>query len=54
MKAVILSGGFSSRISEESVAKTKPMIEISGRPILWHIMKVSAQHGLNYFVSCCG
>jgi glucose-1-phosphate cytidylyltransferase len=54
MKAVILAGGFGTRISEESYLKPKPMIEIGGRPILWHIMKIYAQHGVNDFVICCG
>jgi glucose-1-phosphate cytidylyltransferase len=54
MKAVILAGGLGSRISEESVSKPKPMIEIGGKPILWHIMKIYARHGINDFVICCG
>ncbi|GAB4184618.1 MAG: glucose-1-phosphate cytidylyltransferase [Roseiflexaceae bacterium] len=54
MKAVILAGGFGTRISEESVIKPKPMIEIGGRPILWHIMKIYAAHGITDFVICCG
>lgn len=54
MKAVILAGGFGTRISEESYLKPKPMIEIGGRPILWHIMKIYAQHGVTDFVICCG
>jgi glucose-1-phosphate cytidylyltransferase len=54
MKAVILAGGLGTRISEESVSKPKPMIEIGGRPILWHIMKIYAAHGVNDFVVCCG
>ena len=54
MKAVILAGGLGSRISEESVSKPKPMIEIGGKPILWHIMKLYAKHGINDFVICCG
>jgi glucose-1-phosphate cytidylyltransferase len=54
MKAVILAGGLGSRISEESVSKPKPMIEIGGKPILWHIMKIYAKHGINDFVICCG
>ena len=54
IKAVILAGGLGSRISEESVSKPKPMIEIGGKPILWHIMKLYARHGINDFVICCG
>ena len=54
MKAVILAGGLGSRISEESVSKPKPMIEIGGKPILWHILKIYAKHGINDFVICCG
>lgn len=54
MKAVILAGGRGSRISEESHVRPKPMIEIGGRPILWHIMKIYAAHGINEFVVCLG
>lgn len=54
MKAVILAGGFGTRISEESHLKPKPMIEIGGRPILWHIMKMYSHHGINDFVICLG
>lgn len=54
MKAVILAGGYGTRISEETHLKPKPMVEISGRPILWHIMKVYSAHGINEFVICCG
>ena len=54
MKAVILAGGLGTRISEESSLKPKPMIEIGGRPILWHIMKIYSAHGLNDFIVCCG
>lgn len=54
MKAVILAGGLGSRISEESQLRPKPMIEIGGKPILWHIMKGYAAHGVNEFVICCG
>ena len=54
MKAVILAGGFGSRISEESHLKPKPMIEIGGKPILWHIMKCYGAYGINEFVICCG
>ena len=54
MKAVILAGGLGTRISEESHLKPKPMIEIGGKPILWHIMKIYSHHGINDFVICCG
>jgi len=54
MKAIILAGGLGTRISEESHLKPKPMIEIGGRPVLWHIMKIYAAHGINEFVICCG
>lgn len=54
MKAVILAGGLGTRISEESVSRPKPMIEVGGRPILWHIMKMYSSHGVNEFVICCG
>ena len=54
MKAVILAGGLGTRISEETVSKPKPMIEIGGRPILWHIMKIYSSHGVNEFIICCG
>lgn len=54
MKVVILAGGFGTRISEESHLKPKPMIEIGGKPILWHIMKYYASFGYNEFVICCG
>ena len=54
MKAVILAGGLGTRISEETQLKPKPMIEIGGRPILWHIMKMYSAHGHNDFVVCCG
>lgn len=54
MKAVILAGGLGTRISEESHLKPKPMIEIGGRPILWHIMKLYGHHGITEFVICCG
>lgn len=54
MKAVILAGGLGTRISEETVLKPKPMIEIGGRPILWHIMKIYSQHGINEFIICLG
>lgn len=54
MKAVILAGGLGTRISEETDSKPKPMIEIGGKPILWHIMKHYSYHGINDFVICCG
>ena len=54
MKAVILAGGLGTRFSEETSLRPKPMIEIGGRPILWHIMKIYAAHGINDFVICCG
>ncbi len=54
MKAVILAGGLGTRISEETHLKPKPMIEIGGKPILWHIMKMYSHHGINDFVICCG
>lgn len=54
MKAVILAGGFGTRISEETHLKPKPMIEIGGMPILWHIMKWYSHYGINEFVICCG
>lgn len=54
MKAVILAGGLGTRISEETHLKPKPMIEIGGKPILWHIMKMYSLHGVNEFVICCG
>ncbi|MCK1652695.1 glucose-1-phosphate cytidylyltransferase [Bradyrhizobium sp. 149] len=54
MKAVILAGGFGTRITEESHVKPKPMIEIGGKPILWHIMKIFSSHGIHEFIICCG
>jgi glucose-1-phosphate cytidylyltransferase len=54
MKAVILAGGLGTRISEESQLRPKPMIEIGGKPILWHIMKIYSHHGINDFIICCG
>ncbi|MFW8602450.1 glucose-1-phosphate cytidylyltransferase [Desulfobacterota bacterium M19] len=54
MKAVILAGGLGTRISEETHLKPKPMIEIGGKPILWHIMKIYSAHGINEFIICCG
>lgn len=54
MKAVILAGGLGTRLSEETSTRPKPMVEIGGKPILWHIMKMYASHGINDFVICCG
>ena len=54
MKVVILAGGFGTRISEESHLKPKPMIEVGGHPILWHIMKIYSHHGFNEFIICAG
>ena len=54
MKAVILAGGLGTRISEETITKPKPMIEIGGKPILWHIMKTYSHYGVNDFIICCG
>jgi glucose-1-phosphate cytidylyltransferase len=54
MKAVILAGGLGTRLSEETSVRPKPMVEIGGKPILWHIMKIYASHGINEFIICCG
>lgn len=54
MKAVILAGGLGTRISEETHLKPKPMIEVGGKPILWHILKMYSSHGINDFIICCG
>jgi len=54
MKAVILAGGLGTRLSEETDVKPKPMVEIGGKPILWHIMKIYSSHGINDFIICCG
>ena len=54
MKAIILAGGFGTRLSEETGLRPKPMVEIGGKPILWHIMKIYSAHGINDFVICCG
>jgi glucose-1-phosphate cytidylyltransferase len=54
LKAVILAGGLGTRISEETQVKPKPMIEIGGKPILWHIMKIYSHYGINEFIICCG
>lgn len=54
MKAVILAGGFGTRLSEETQLRPKPMIEVGGKPMLWHIMKIYSHHGVNDFIICCG
>ena len=54
MKAVILAGGLGTRLSEETALKPKPMVEIGGKPILWHIMKIYSEYGVNEFIICCG
>ena len=54
MKAVILAGGLGTRLSEETASRPKPMVEIGGKPILWHIMKIYSYHGVNEFIICCG
>tara|TARA_B100001094_G_C18046335_1_gene727621 strand:+ start:95 stop:868 length:774 start_codon:yes stop_codon:yes gene_type:complete len=54
MKAIILAGGYGTRLSEETDLKPKPLVEIGGKPILWHIMKIYSAHGINEFVICCG
>ena len=54
MKAVILAGGYGTRLTEESAVRPKPMVEIGGRPILWHIMKIYSAYGIDDFVICCG
>ena len=54
MKAVILAGGLGTRLSEETVSKPKPMVEIGGKPILWHIMKTYSHYGIHDFIICCG
>lgn len=54
MKVVILAGGYGTRLSEETDIKPKPMVEIGGKPILWHIMKIYSHHGFNEFIVCCG
>lgn len=54
MKAVILAGGLGTRLSEETSTRPKPMVEVGGKPILWHIMKMYSAHGINDFVICCG
>jgi len=54
MQAVILAGGLGTRLSEETSVRPKPMVEVGGRPILWHIMKIYSSHGVNDFIVCCG
>jgi len=54
MKAVVLAGGLGTRLSEETAVRPKPMVEIGGKPILWHILKMYSHHGINDFVICCG
>ena len=54
MKAIILAGGLGTRLSEETISKPKPMVEIGGKPILWHIMKTYSHYGINDFIICCG
>ena len=54
MKAVILAGGLGTRLAEETVLRPKPMVEIGGKPILWHILKMYSSHGVNDFIICCG
>lgn len=54
MKAVLLAGGLGTRLSEETSVRPKPMVEVGGRPILWHIMKIYSAHGVNDFIVCCG
>lgn len=54
MKCVLLAGGLGTRISEESAVRPKPMVEIGARPILWHVMKIYAAHGIHDFIVCCG
>src|SRR5690625_1731672 len=54
MKAVILAGGYGTRLSEETAIRPKPMVEIGEKPILWHIMKLYSHYGVNDFIICCG
>ena len=54
MKAVLLAGGLGTRLSEETTVRPKPMVEIGGKPVLWHIMKMYSEHGVNDFIVCLG
>ena len=54
MKLVILAGGLGTRLSEETVSKPKPMVEIGGKPIIWHLMKLYSSYDINEFIICCG
>src|SRR3990170_5319786 len=54
MKAVILAGGYGTRLAEETGVRPKPMVEIGGKPMLWHIMKIYSAYGINDFIVCCG
>ena len=54
MKTIILAGGFGKRLAEQTDVRPKPMVEIGGKPILWHIMKIYSSHGINDFIICCG
>ena len=54
MKVVILAGGLGTRLSEETSIRPKPMIEVGGKPLLWHIMKMYSKHGIHEFIICCG
>ncbi len=54
MYAVILAGGFGTRLSEETMLKPKPMVDIGGKPIIWHIMNIYSHYGINDFIVCCG
>ena len=54
MRAVILAGGLGTRLSEETHLRPKPMVEIGGKPILWHILKIYSSYGINEFIICCG
>ena len=54
MKAVIFAGGYGTRLSEETISKPKPMVEIGGKPILWHIMKTLSFYSISDFIICCG
>jgi glucose-1-phosphate cytidylyltransferase len=54
MKAVILAGGLGTRLSEATDTRPKPMVEIGGKPILWHILKIYSRHNINNFIICCG